>query len=56
LELAELGLKYFQLEEALGRPPELKEIGERFSYLHRVLDDDKERAWTVYKRILEQAR
>jgi hypothetical protein len=54
LELAELGLKYFQLKEALGHSPELKDMGERFNHLYKVIDDDKEKAWAVFERILEQ--
>lgn len=56
LELAELGLKYLQLEEALGRRPELKEIGERFSYRYQVLDEDKEKAWVIYASAIEETR
>lgn len=53
-ELAELGLKYFQLKEALGHSPEMKEMGERFNHLYKVIDDDKGKAWAVFQRILEQ--
>ena len=55
-ELAELGLKYVQLEEALGRPPEMKELGEKFTYRSKVLAPDDEEAWRIYRRAVERAK
>jgi hypothetical protein len=44
--LAEQSLSYVQLEEALGRPPELKEFGTSgFEYRCSVLSTDTEVAW-----------
>ena len=55
-ELAELGLRYVQLEEALGRPPEMKEIGEKFIYRSKVLAVDENEAWQLYKQAVERAK
>jgi hypothetical protein len=55
-ELAELGLRYLQLEEALGRPPEMKEIGEKFTYRSKVLAADDSEAWQIYKQAVERAK
>ena len=55
-EIAELGLKYIQLEEALGRPPEMKEMGEKFTYRSKVLAADENQAWQIYKRAVERAK
>lgn len=56
MELAELGLKYVQLEEALSRPPEVKELGEKFTYRSKVIATDDEAAWQIYKQAVEQAK
>jgi hypothetical protein len=55
-ELAELGLKYVQLEEALGRSPEMKELGEKFTYRSKVIATDDEAAWQIYKQAVEHAK
>ncbi len=55
-ELAELGLRYVQLEEALGRPPEMKEMGEKFTYRSKVLAADESEAWQIYKKAVERAK
>jgi hypothetical protein len=55
-ELAELGLKYIQLEEALGRPPEMKELKEKFTYRSKVLAADDEEAWRIYREAVERAK
>ena len=55
-ELAELGLKYVQLEEALGRPPEMKELGEKFTYRSKVLAADDGEAWETYRQAVESAK
>jgi hypothetical protein len=55
-ELAELAVKYVQLEEALGRPPELKEIGEKFTYRSKVLNADEAEAWGIYSMAVQNAK
>lgn len=55
-ELAELAITYVQMEEALGRPPQLKEIGERFSYRSKVLNTDEFEAWRIYCNAIESAK
>src|ERR1051325_2102760 len=55
-ELAELAIKYVQLEEALGRPPEMKEIGEKFLYRSNVLSADEAEAWRLYSDAVRNAR
>lgn len=55
-ELAELGLKYVQLEEALGRAPEMKELGEKFTYRSKVIADDDGEAWRIYVQAVERAK
>jgi hypothetical protein len=55
--LAEESLHFVQLQEALGRPPNLKEFG-RFDYRSTVLAPDIEQAWNIYaaaiSSVLEQ--
>lgn len=55
-ELAELAIKYVQLEEALGRPPEMKELGEKFLYRSKVLSADEVEAWRTYCDAVRLAR
>jgi hypothetical protein len=55
-ELAELGLRYVQLEEALSRPPEMKELRDKFTYRSRVLAADDDEAWQIYVRAVERAK
>ena len=55
-ELAELAIKYVQLEEALGRPPEIKEIGEKFTSRSNVLDADESEAWRIYSNAVGWAK
>ena len=55
-ELAELALKYVQLEEALGRPPEMKELGDKFTYRSKVLAVDDDDAWRIYVQAIERAK
>jgi hypothetical protein len=51
--LAEQSLHYLQLQEALGRPPELKEFGTRGFEGHcSVLAADVEDAWTRFGAVL----
>lgn len=55
--LAEESLRLIQLEEALGRPPELKEFGAAgFEYRSGVLAPDPQEAWTNYLAVVEAAR
>src|SRR5205085_11085776 len=51
-----LSIKYVQLEEALGRPPEMKEIGKKFSYRSKVISGDEAEAWSIYKEAVERAK
>ena len=55
-ELAELAIRFVQLEEALGRPPEMKEIGEKFLYRSNVLSADQGEAWRIYSDAVWNAR
>ena len=55
-ELAELGLKYVQIEEALGRPPEMKELGQKFTYRSKVLASEDGDAWRIYAQAVERAK
>ncbi|MEK6282523.1 MAG: hypothetical protein AABN95_19350 [Acidobacteriota bacterium] len=55
-ELAELAIKFVQLEEALGRSPEMKEIGEKFLYRSNVLSADQGEAWRIYSDAVRNAR
>lgn len=57
-ELANKALEYLRLEEALGRPPTLKEFGKGgFEYraAEAGLGADAEVAWTRYERIVRGA-
>lgn len=55
-QLANLGLDYLQLQEALGRQPELKDFGEsRFKSYGQALDDDIGSAWTKYADAIRAA-
>jgi len=55
--LAEESLAYIQLEEALGREPDLNEFGaSRFEYRGAVLSPDMHQAWTMYSAAIEKAR
>jgi hypothetical protein len=55
--LAEESLRFVQLEEALGRPPELKEFGAAgFEYRSSVLAPDSQEAWSKYVAVMEVAR
>jgi hypothetical protein len=55
--LANLGIKYVQLEEALGRPPAMKDLGERFvSHTKAVKDDDPESVWIAFVDAVENAK
>jgi hypothetical protein len=55
-ELARLAIRYVQLEEALGRPPQLKEFGEKFAYRSKVLSADLSEAWTIYQEAVRKAK
>lgn len=55
--LARLSLWYVQVEEALGRPPEIKEFGaSKLEGLATTLHADLEEAWRLYRQALEPAR
>jgi hypothetical protein len=55
-ELAELAIKYVQLEEALGRPLEMKELGDKFTYRSKVLNADEATAWRIYSDAVQKAK
>jgi hypothetical protein len=55
-EIATLGIKYIQLEEGLGRPPELQELGEKFPYYCKAMPGNLDEAWHTFVRALEDAR
>jgi hypothetical protein len=54
--LANLGIKYVQLEEALGRPPSMKEIGERFVSYATAIHSDAEKVWEMFAGDVQKAR
>jgi hypothetical protein len=55
--LAEESLRLIQLEEALGRPPELKEFGTSgFEYRSDVFSPDPQQAWANYVAVVEATR
>ena len=55
--LAELGVWYVQVREAVGRPPTLKEFGlSKFKPFASAIGEDAEQAWAVYSgRLVEGA-
>lgn len=55
--LAEMSLRFIQLEEALGRTPETKEFGTpSFEHWIAVLSPDPQQAWERYAEVVEAAR
>jgi hypothetical protein len=51
--LAEDSLRYLQLQEALGAPPELSQLGRtRFAGMSQELRGDVDRGWAVYSRAI----
>ena len=55
-ELAELAIKYVQLEEAMGQLPELKQLGDKFTYRSGVLHSDEAEAWKIFSRAVGNAK
>jgi hypothetical protein len=56
-ELAKSSLWYVQLEEGLGRLPELKEFGlKQFAQLSTVVSDDVDKAWRIYSEAIQAAK
>ena len=55
-EIANLGIKYIQMEEALGRPPKLEEIGEKFSHYCKSMPGSITEAWKVFVRCVNNLR
>ena len=57
-ELANMALDYLRLEEALGRPPTLKDVG-RSGFEYRAeeagLGQVVEEAWVRYERVVREA-
>ena len=52
-ELASLSLEYFQMEEAIGRGPALREFGERRFRLHsEAVANTVEAAWQKYSEAI----
>ena len=57
LRLAEDSVRYVQLEEAIGRPPILKEYGpKKFEYWSQFLAGDINAAWARYGRAIAEAK
>jgi hypothetical protein len=55
--LAEHSVRFIQLEEALGRAPEMKEVGNSaFEYQSGILSPDPQQAWEKYAAIVEATR
>ena len=56
-ELAGLSFWYVQLEEGLGRAPDLTEFGRsKFTQLFPLVSDDLDKAWWVYTEVIESAK
>ena len=56
-ELAGLSFWYVQLEEELGRAPQMKEFGlSKFKQLCPVINEDVDRAWHIYREAIEAAK
>jgi hypothetical protein len=56
-ELANLSLRYIQLEEALGRAPEPAELGlEKLQEYSQILNQDLNMVWTMYTGSIQSAR
>jgi hypothetical protein len=54
-EIASLAIIYIQLNEALGHAPEMKEMGEKFAYRSKVLDEDESEAWRIFSNAVQAA-
>lgn len=55
--LARSSMWYTQVEEALGRPPEIKEFGSsKVGGMASALEKDETEAWQMYRRSIEAAR
>ncbi len=55
--LAEQSLRFTQLQEGLGRPPELKEFGSPgFEYRSDVVSPDPQAAWALYAAVVKSVR
>lgn len=55
--LAQRSLRFVQLEEALGRTPQMKEFGiSGFQDRCAVLSPDPQQAWNIYAAIVEVTR
>lgn len=56
-KLADLSFWYIQLEEGLGHPPTLKELGQsKFVRLCSVISEDVDKAWHMYSEIIATAK
>lgn len=56
-ELAGLSFWYVQLEEGLGRAPDLKEFGRsKFTQLSTLMSDDVDQAWRIYTEAIVAAK
>jgi hypothetical protein len=54
--IANLGIKYIQMEEGLGRPPEMKELGQKFLYYSKAIPGDLNEAWETFVKTVKEAR
>jgi hypothetical protein len=55
-EIANLGIKYIQMEEGLGRPPEMKELGEKFPHYSKAMPGNLEESWNTFLKALGNVR
>jgi hypothetical protein len=56
-ELAGLSFWYVQIEEGLGRAPDLKEFGRsKFTQLSTLMSDDVDQAWRIYTEAIAAAK
>jgi hypothetical protein len=55
-EVANLGIKYIQMEEGLGRPPEMKELGKKFPHYSKAMPGDLHEAWEGFVKKVKGAR
>jgi hypothetical protein len=57
VSLASESLWYLQLEEALGRPPDLKEFGvRRLGWLGQEITQDADEVWRIYAQAVAEAK
>ena len=55
-DIANLGIRYIQMEEGFGRPPTMKELGEKFPYYSKAMPGDLDEAWETFISAINEAR